>query len=157
MSSARSRTFRSARKKRGGPQAKEDEAMTRGVEWTGGDERRHGAAGMWNPEGPEPETMWEVIHRQIQYSSRVGTPIGRQLQTLAAPGDQGASRLQRGSGARQREHARTGRLGLPHALASWRLVAPPCIRTRWKAGYAAARKAIAEAPWTGDFDPLDGV
>src|SRR5262249_61498097 len=37
---------------------------------------------MWNPLGPEPETMWEVIHRQkdIQYSSRVATHIARQLQ-----------------------------------------------------------------------------
>jgi len=28
---------------------------------------------VWNPEGPEPGTIWEVLHRQkdIQYSSRI--------------------------------------------------------------------------------------
>src|SRR6185503_14385242 len=41
------------------------------------------AVHMWNPDGPEPETMWEVFHRQkdIQYSSRVANHIVRQLQT----------------------------------------------------------------------------
>ena len=39
------------------------------------------AVHMWNPVGPEPETIWEVMHRQkdIQYSSRVATHIARQL------------------------------------------------------------------------------
>ena len=41
------------------------------------------AVHMWNPIGPEPETMWEVTHRQkdIQYSSRVASHIARQMQT----------------------------------------------------------------------------
>ena len=41
------------------------------------------AVHMWNPHGPEPETMWEVTHRQkdIQYSSRVASHIARQMQT----------------------------------------------------------------------------
>ena len=41
------------------------------------------AVHMWNPIGPEPETIWEVMHRQkdIQYSSRVASHIARQLQT----------------------------------------------------------------------------
>jgi NTE family protein len=40
------------------------------------------AVHMWNPMGPEPETIWEVLHRQkdIQYSSRVATHITRQQQ-----------------------------------------------------------------------------
>src|SRR5262245_49047245 len=35
------------------------------------------AVHMWNPFGPEPKTMWEVLHRQkdIQYSSRVASHI----------------------------------------------------------------------------------
>jgi predicted acylesterase/phospholipase RssA len=35
------------------------------------------AVHMWNPIGPEPDTMWEVMHRQkdIQYSSRVGATL----------------------------------------------------------------------------------
>src|SRR6516225_2725338 len=40
------------------------------------------AVHMWNPMGPEPETIWEVLHRQkdIQYSSRVANHITRQRQ-----------------------------------------------------------------------------
>ena len=40
------------------------------------------AVHMWNPMGSEPETIWEVLHRQkdIQYSSRVASHITRQRQ-----------------------------------------------------------------------------
>src|ERR1700738_4872792 len=40
------------------------------------------AVHMWNPIGPEPETIWEVLHRQkdIQYSSRVASHIAKQRQ-----------------------------------------------------------------------------
>src|SRR6516165_2561436 len=40
------------------------------------------AVHLWNPQGPEPETIWEVLHRQkdIQYSSRVANHITRQRQ-----------------------------------------------------------------------------
>ena len=37
------------------------------------------AVHMWNPMGPEPETIWDVLHRHkdIQYSSRVASHIAR--------------------------------------------------------------------------------
>src|ERR1700747_1769638 len=40
------------------------------------------AVHLWNPAGPEPETMWDVLHRHkdIQYSSRVASHITRQTQ-----------------------------------------------------------------------------
>src|SRR6266508_2618247 len=40
------------------------------------------AVHIWNPTGAEPETMWNVFHRQkdIQYSSRVASHIARQRQ-----------------------------------------------------------------------------
>ncbi len=40
------------------------------------------AVHMWNPMGPEPETIWEVLnrHKDIQYSSRVASHIARQRQ-----------------------------------------------------------------------------
>src|SRR5690348_5355434 len=40
------------------------------------------AVHVWNPMGAEPETSWEVIHRQkdIQYSSRVASHIAKQRQ-----------------------------------------------------------------------------
>src|SRR6185295_6535797 len=40
------------------------------------------AVQMWNPEGPEPETLWQVMGRQkdIQYASRATSHIARQKQ-----------------------------------------------------------------------------
>src|SRR5204862_4208097 len=40
------------------------------------------AVHIWNPHGPEPETMWEVMNRQkdVQYSSRAAAHIKRQRQ-----------------------------------------------------------------------------
>ena len=37
---------------------------------------------MWNPEGPEPASLWEVMGRQkdIQYASRAKSHIARQKQ-----------------------------------------------------------------------------
>jgi NTE family protein len=133
------------------------------------------AVHMWNPTGPEPGTIWEVLHRQkdIQYSSRVANHIARQLQThrlrhvikeLVAyiPEPVRASEA-------VRELAGYGCLTRMHVV---RLLAPRVdnedhtkdvdfspagIRKRWEAGYASARRAIELAPWRGEFGPLDGV
>jgi NTE family protein len=133
------------------------------------------AVHMWNPTGPEPETMWEVLHRQkdIQYSSRVATHIARQLE---------AHRLRhvirellphipepaRNSNA-VRELASWGCLTRMHVV---RLLAPRLgnedhtkdvdfspsgIRQRWDAGYASAQRTLQQAPWEGEFGPLEGV
>jgi NTE family protein len=133
------------------------------------------AVHMWNPVGPEPETIWEVLHRQkdIQYSSRVATHIARQLE---------AHRLRhviRELVTHMPEEIR--QIESVRALASWgcptqmhvvRLLAPRLgnedhtkdvdfspsgIRQRWEAGHASAQKAIQQAPWEGEFDPLEGV
>jgi NTE family protein len=133
------------------------------------------AVHMWNPVGPEPETMWEVMHRQkdIQYSSRVATHIARQLQShrlrhvireLLAyiPEDVRDS-------DEVRELAGWGCLTRMHVV---RLLAPRLanedhtkdvdfspsgIRKRWEAGYADTLRAIERKPWQGEFDPLEGV
>ena len=133
------------------------------------------AVHMWNPIGPEPETMWEVMHRQkdIQYSSRVATHIARQLQShrlrhvikeLLAyiPEDVRNS-------DEVRELAGWGCLTRMHVV---RLLAPRLanedhtkdvdfspsgIAKRWEAGLADTRRAIERKPWQGDFDPLEGV
>ena len=133
------------------------------------------AVHMWNPVGPEPETMWEVTHRQkdIQYSSRVATHIARQLQShrlrhvikelLAyVPEDVRDSN-------EVRELASWGCLTRMHVV---RLLAPRLanedhtkdvdfspsgIRKRWEAGYADTLCAIERRAWQGEFDPLEGV
>jgi NTE family protein len=133
------------------------------------------AVHMWNPVGPEPETMWEVMHRQkdIQYSSRVATHIARQLQShrlrhvireLLAyiPEDVRDS-------DEVRELAGWGCLTRMHVV---RLLAPrlanedhtkdvdfsgPGIRARWQAGYEYVREVIAARPWECEVDPLTGI
>lgn len=133
------------------------------------------AVHMWNPMGSEPETMWEVMHRQkdIQYSSRVSTHIARQLQThrLRHVIRELVSMLpeERRNGADVRELAA---YGCPTQMHVVRLLAPRLanedhtkdvdfshagIRERWAAGYAHARRAIEQAPWEGTFDPLEGI
>lgn len=133
------------------------------------------AVHVWNPLGPEPESIGEVLHRQkdVQYSSRVANHIARQLQThrlrhvimkLAAQ----IPEPERSSPA-VRELADWGCVTQMHIV---RLLAPSLahenhtkdvdfspsgIRQRWEAGYANAQSAIERAPWIGEFDPLEGV
>jgi NTE family protein len=133
------------------------------------------AVHMWNPDGPEPQTLWEVAHRQkdIQYSSRVAGHIARQkeahkmrhaiaqLLDLLPEGARGSEAV--------REIAGLGCLTRMHVV---RLLAPRLdnedttkdvdfspagIAERWRAGYAATRRAILLAPWEGEFSSLDGV
>jgi NTE family protein len=133
------------------------------------------AVHMWNPVGPEPETMWEVAHRQkdIQYSSRVATHIARQkqmhrLRHIIKELVGYIPETVRNSDA-VRDLADYGCLTRMHVI---RLLAPRLdnedhtkdvdfspsgIRRRWKAGYANTHRAIEQAPWQDEFDPLDGV
>jgi NTE family protein len=133
------------------------------------------AVHMWNPTGEAPDTMWEVLHRQkdIQYSSRVASHIARQRQVHRLrhvisqllkhiPEDERDS-------PDVRELAGFGCVTQMHVV---RLLAPRLenedhtkdidfsasgIRKRWDAGYADTQRAIARAPWEGEFDPLEGV
>ena len=133
------------------------------------------AVHVWNPTGPEPETMQDVFHRQkdIQYSSRVANHILRQMQThrLRHIIKQlvGYIPEEARNSEAVRELAGYGCLTRMHVV---RLLAPRVdhqdhtkdvdfspsgIRTRWEAGYENARRAIEQAPWQGEFGPLDGV
>ena len=134
------------------------------------------AVHVWNPIGREPETMWEVMHRQkdIQYSSRVATHIARQLQShrlrhvikeLSAYIPENVR-----NSDEVRELTGWGCLTRMHVV---RMLAPRLanedhtkdvdfspsgIRKRWEAGHADTRRAIErKPPWQGDFDPLEGV
>jgi NTE family protein len=133
------------------------------------------AVHMWNPVGPEPETIWDVLHRQkdIQYSSRVSSHIQRQRETHRLR--HVISELVRllpeavRDSDTVREFADHGCLTQMHVV---RLLAPRLdnedqtkdvdfsasgIRRRWEAGYANARHAIELRPWEGRFDPIEGV
>jgi NTE family protein len=133
------------------------------------------AVHMWNPMGPEPETIWEVLHRHkdIQYSSRVASHIARQRQVhrLRHVVSELVKRMP--EDARNdpvvKDLAEYGCLTRMHVV---RLLAPRLenenhtkdidfsvagIRQRWEAGYADTARALRRAPWNEPCDPLEGV
>ena len=130
---------------------------------------------MWSPQGSEPETIWEVLHRHkdIQYSSRVASHIARQQQVhrLRHVITELAKHVP--EAARQSEAVQDlveyGCLTQMHVV---HLLAPPHendnhtkdvdftpsgIRRRWEAGYEDMRRALERKPWEGEFDALEGV
>ena len=132
------------------------------------------AVHIWNPAGPEPETLWQVFnrHKDIQYSSRAATHIARQKQIhrLRHVIAELAKRLPEAerSDPEVRELAGYGCLTRMHVV---RLLAPSVkgedhskdidfspdgISTRWQAGLADTRRVLAQTPWIGDFDPIEG-
>jgi len=132
------------------------------------------AVHMWNPNGPEPKNMGEVMARQkdLQYSSRAASHIARQKQIhklrhvindLVEKMPEEVRDM-----PEVREMAGYGCRTLMHVV---RLVAPPLagedhskdidfsaggIQFRWEAGYADTMQVLAQAPWTHQFDPLEG-
>lgn len=130
---------------------------------------------MWNPEGPEPESLWQVMGRQkdIQYASRAKSHIARQQQIHHLRHIIREISKELPEKIRNSEKAKE--------LASWgcgttmhvaRLVAPKLdgedhtkdidftpagIRERWREGYADTRAMIERAPWRAPVDPMDGV
>ena len=133
------------------------------------------AVHMWNPAGPEPETMWEVLHRQkdIKYSSRVASHIKRQADLHRL------RHIIRELSALLPEEARTrddvcalSAFGCSTRMHVMRLLAPGLdhedhtkdvdfsssgIQRRWNAGYEKTMRAIERAPWTLESDPLEGI
>jgi len=133
------------------------------------------AVHMWNPVGPEPQSIWEVLNRQkdIQYSSRIASHIGRQQQAhrMRHIINQLAAKLPDDvrNSAEVRELASYGCFTQMHVV---RLLAPRLdnenhtkdvdftpsgIQRRWEAGYLHTTRVLNEAPWQGQFDPLEGV
>ena len=133
------------------------------------------AVNVWHQQGPEPQSIWDVMGRQkdIQFASRADSHIAKQKQIhrlrhvirelcAALP-----------AGKRSDAHVKE--------LASWgcgttmhvaHLVAPRLdgedhtkdidftpsgIHERWKAGYEDTLKMIAAAPWDEPVDPIEGV
>jgi NTE family protein len=133
------------------------------------------AVHLWNPMGSEPTTIWEVLHRHkdIQYSSRVASHIARQRQihkmrhVVSELVKQIPQQLRDTDAVR--ELASYGCVTRMHVV---RLLAPRLdnenhtkdidftpagIRSRWEAGYADTCRAIDQAPWEKECDPLEGI
>jgi NTE family protein len=133
------------------------------------------AVHMWNPMGPEPETIWDVLHRHkdIQYSSRVASHIQRQRQLHKLR--HVITELVKFVPEGERDQAPFKELaayGCPTRMHVVRLLAPQLenenhtkdidfsaggIRLRWEAGYADTSRALERAAWNDEVDPLDGV
>jgi NTE family protein len=133
------------------------------------------AVHMWNPQGPEPETMWDVLHRHkdIQYSSRVASHIARQRQV------HGLRHVIRQLAALVPEQVRAtpavrelAAYGCATRMHVVRLLAPRLddenhtkdidfspsgIRMRWQAGYNNTRDVLKSAPWEKEIDPGEAV
>ena len=133
------------------------------------------AVDMWNPEGSEPETVWQVMSRQkdIRYASRFHSHIGAQRQIHHL------RRIIREIVKHVPEKARN-RPKLKE-LAAWGcgttmhvapLIAPKIdgedhtkdidftsagIRARCLAGRADTKRMLERAPWKKPVDPICGV
>jgi len=132
------------------------------------------AVHLWAPNGPEPDSIWKVLARQkdLQYSSRAISHIARQkqLHKLRHVIRELAAKLPPHI-AQSAEAAELASYGCVTRMHVIRLVAPRLagedhakdidfsrngIRHRWRAGYEDTVRVLKRAPWTGEFDPLEG-
>ncbi|MCR9150757.1 MAG: DUF3734 domain-containing protein [Rhodobacteraceae bacterium] len=133
------------------------------------------AVHIWNPHGPEPGSIWQVLNRlkDLQYSSRAESHIQRQRQIhrLRHVVAELAARLP----AEMRDRPEIAALGAYGCLTRMhvvRLIAPALenethmkdidfspegIRQRWDAGYRHTRATLDRAPWRDPHDPEEGL
>jgi NTE family protein len=133
------------------------------------------AVHLWNPMGDEPGTIWEVLnrHKDIQYSSRVASHIARQRQMHKMRHIiRDLAKLLPDNVRRTQEAKLLSAYGCHTTMHVVRLLAPQLenenhtkdvdfspssIRMRWEAGYTKTMRALEQAPWEREFDPLEGV
>ena len=129
---------------------------------------------VWNPTGPEPGTIGEVMtrHKDVQYASRAHSHIMRQKQLHKLR--HVINELARNLPAEARRNNQVAELcsyGCPTRMHIVRLLAPMIgtedhtkdidfsergIRARWQAGYAHTMRVLERAPWLDEVDPLEG-
>jgi NTE family protein len=132
------------------------------------------AVHIWNPHGPAPETIWEVMNRQkdVQYSSRAVSHIARQRQihrmrhiiaelSKLVPEDQRNSNLfadLKSYGCLTRMHVvRLLAPALDHEDHSKDIdFSAAGIRRRREAGYRDTMRTLEKAPWRNPVDELEG-
>jgi NTE family protein len=132
------------------------------------------AVHIWNPHGPEPDTIWDVMNRQkdVQYSSRAVSHIQRQRQIhrlrhiIAELGKMLPEEKRRSN-----EIANMAAYGCLTRMHVVRLLAPALdhedhskdidfsasgIRRRREAGYRDTMQTLERAPWRDPVDELEG-
>jgi len=129
---------------------------------------------MWNPDGPEPDTLAKVVAREkdVRYSSRAVNHIARQMQihNLRRVVAELAERLPQPvrDDPQVRELSAYGCQTRMHVV---RLLAPALegesytkdidftgegVSARWDAGFEDTTRVLRTKPWEGDFDPAEG-
>jgi NTE family protein len=130
---------------------------------------------LWQPAGPEPQTIWEVLARQkdIQYASRGRSHVARQEQIhrLRHVVRELAKRIPEA----QRDDPMVKELasyGCGTVMHLVRLLSPRLdgedhtkdidftaagIASRWQAGHAHAQRVLTERPWLQAGDELQGI
>jgi len=130
---------------------------------------------VWQPQGTDPASIWQVLGRQkdIQFASRGKAHVARQdqIHRLRHVVRQLAMRLSE-SQRNDPEVCELLAYGCGTTMHLVRLLSPRLdredhtkdidfsrtgIRTRWQAGYAHAQRVLAEKPWEGEWDPLQGI
>jgi NTE family protein len=129
---------------------------------------------VWNPQGEEPDTLQKVITREkdLRYASRTNSHIERQrqlhrLRHVIAE----LSRMVLAAARDTPEASRLTSYGCVTRMHVVQLLAPSLqgedhhkdvdfsasgIRRRWQAGIDDTVGILAQAPWKGDFEPLEG-
>ena len=132
-------------------------------------------ANVWQPAGPEPESLWQVLAREkdIRSASRADSHIARQKQIhlLRRVIRELASHVT----PEERSQAHVRKLdswGCSTTMHVVRLLAPALasedywkdidfsaagVEARWQAGRDDARRMIQRAPWQAPVDPMEGV
>jgi NTE family protein len=133
------------------------------------------AVNVWQPTGPEPGSVWEVMGREkdIQYASRADSHIMRQKQIhrLRHVIRELTSHLP-SEAKKTKECKELAAWGCATVMHLVRLLAPALasedyfkdidfsptgIRARWQAGIDDARRMLERAPWDDPVDPMEGV
>ncbi|RQS72609.1 patatin-like phospholipase family protein [Burkholderia sp. Bp8963] len=133
------------------------------------------SAQMWNPVGPEPESIWQVSERQkdIQYASRTDSHIARQQQIHGLrhvirelvkhvpEAERATTEVQALAAWGCQTTMRVIKLAAPRLDGDNQLkdidFTPAGIAARRQAGYDAAMRAIAARPWDAPMDPIEGL
>jgi NTE family protein len=133
------------------------------------------SANVWHPQGPEPQSIWQVMGRQkdIQYASRDKSQVRRQQQIHQMR--HVIRELGKHLPAGKRDDAAVRELlgfGCATVMHIVPLLAPNLaqedltkdidfsaagIEARWQAGYADTRRQLDLAPWLLPVDTMDGI
>jgi NTE family protein len=130
---------------------------------------------VWNPTGPEPQSIWQVAERQkdIQYASRTDSHIARQQQihrlrhvirelfNHLPQAERDRADIQELAAWGCGTTMRLIKLAAPRLDSDDHLkdidFTPAGIAARCQSGYNDAMRAIAARPWEAEMDPIEGL